>query len=1410
MAVTVISPISIDLGAKFTGVHCVQYYAGTDVTEEPSGGAVVVTSDQITLSQTARRTKRHQRRSAQRHKLARRLLFVVMKEKFGLDPLELDRALQEQILGLLKRRGFSYYAEDDFDDTPLLSVDAEIFEQLFPSSFSASEPLIDQLNRLLGDVDEAERLSSQANFGWDKKTFKQKLPDIYKDDWQELWAAYSSISDQISGFVRAKSDGHLPRKTYLKNIREDISNSSELLAVLELHGLSTDRFANLVGNISNLQLRVLRKYFNDPKMAKGDYWSDDRFSKYFWRWLKSWRCDQGSPEKVNWYQLMAQRKESAIDVLVETDPAATIPPYEDQNNRRPPKCLSVLLTPEKLDQKYPDWRRVTDILISKYRHVAVMDGLETVVDADLASILMRILDCSKAHDPIGLRYLATQRTSNTAPSYIECLSKLTLVLGGDSERFVGFSAVYYSEVDLARSGIWSEDKNAVLTRCDSTPPQKVNIRSLLLGQILSSKISDAELEHFMTKVWESRARVGRRTFKGWCKLCAQLQKDYGINLKSEYEVAKIGEKNGEKLSAEQKELIMVFEHSELVAKFAKEALEQTVESHERFANPFSLAQLYNVLEVEPKGFSKSCKQCSHENQWRMVMKPDHDGKMASHGVRMSIDSGRPFDGMVDRLSQSIAAKIVHIKSGDFKRLADNDCSIHIPILVEENRFQFSEQLIDVKRDQGVRTQKRKKDQVEQRLEESRVQFDDKFTRIRAASNNFCPYTGSSIGSQGEIDHIIPRSYSRKLTGTIFNHEANLIYCSSKGNYLKGDSPWTVARLHERYLQAQFSESDPNKVSDIIRAGVDSIGDIGKAVFIGLTTAQQRAVRHALFVPDLRDQLIGTLHQQTKTRVNGTQAWLVKRIIQKLRDLPELQSRLDRVSFSAHFISPDLVSAQRRLLADINPVIKKTDFQSAASHVVDAAMVLSAALDQAHTAEIMQTVSSESFEKPDWRGKLLPEVVDVQRIESRPKYRKSELSSAQIFKDGILGESFLPILVNGEGVYIGFDVDSAILVESADTVFNALSPFLDFRNEPFNGTLDELQTLPLVGMGKAHALTINRRKAFDFLALIAKRKAAPDELRVANLLDSIRYVTQKTSVKSAVYDVTKNAFFARDVILKEKDFTVKVSYSEGRGGDISPINGKIIIPARDMWARLLDINDVKENLGEKVKLDPKTEKAIRDFFLSSPVTPRAHQRVRKDFSLPRIKTASGGFRVRRKAFSGDDVWQTIEIEGAAAAGFDLDENGVPDFKSSSLIEALADAKNLIPLNGRYESSAEGIVYNDEWRSLTVPSDAVYEGLSMAPNSSSRCRMRMTLAWDSLLKFLSSNTEFAGNHPFELRAELKLNDSEKKAWGEWVGSYGGQPRGNLQVISLGQRVTVEYIVSGTNAEMKEGYRQGKVVR
>jgi hypothetical protein len=70
--------------------------------------------------------------------------------------------------------------------------------------------------------------------------------------------------------IKNVDEGHKYRTIYLENIKKDIQDSDLLQPIF--NDLTADKLTHLIGNICNLQLRILRKYFNDEKMKSGDIW----------------------------------------------------------------------------------------------------------------------------------------------------------------------------------------------------------------------------------------------------------------------------------------------------------------------------------------------------------------------------------------------------------------------------------------------------------------------------------------------------------------------------------------------------------------------------------------------------------------------------------------------------------------------------------------------------------------------------------------------------------------------------------------------------------------------------------------------------------------------------------------------------------------------------------------------------------------------------------------------------------------------------------------------------------------------------------------------------------------------------------------------------------------------------------
>ena len=490
----IISPISIDLGAKNTGVYFAHYEEGAsieDAGKTGEGKVYQLEKDKYTLLMANRTAARHQRRGYDRRQMVKRLFKLIWEKHFK---LEWDEDVQQTISFLLNRRGFTFLTEEydaeilsrfpkeafellpeelkidanvnendeyDFasaltewvneseekvrkcfdeillkayyektrkncqekktkdattegkDSVKLVNTPKSIFEKLFsglpslknrietePYTFNndQGEEITARYNkggtfnilsfinnnpaRIAGEI--REKLPSEqkewlfnptGNFDLEKN--REKLSDSTNNDakahFQHLaFALYKTLNELESGGRH--------RSKYFKEINSVLINSAHTHGYLKNHcrklqsgdyqGLDKEKLARLLGHLSNLELKPLRKYFDDKLHKKSDYWDEARLSRFFERWfLREWRVNLGkdknkAPGKLGDYEKLkkywSSHKEAnpntVIDFWMKTAPVLTIPPYQDNNNRRPPKCQSLILNPTFLDEKYPAWQ----------------------------------------------------------------------------------------------------------------------------------------------------------------------------------------------------------------------------------------------------------------------------------------------------------------------------------------------------------------------------------------------------------------------------------------------------------------------------------------------------------------------------------------------------------------------------------------------------------------------------------------------------------------------------------------------------------------------------------------------------------------------------------------------------------------------------------------------------------------------------------------------------------------------------------------------------------------------------------------------------------------------------------------------------------------------------------------------
>lgn len=259
------------------------------------------------------------------------------------------------------------------------------------------------LNSLPDISSEKELKASIWNFKGEDFKLEEKdftLPDSLeenatkreKDDYQKAVVEWKRLHLQHLTFALHKTlnelqSGGRHRSKYFKEIEDVLENKRLKGAKKDGKPISdnyVDRFckklsdgdyepirevvelSRLISHMSNLELKPLCKYFNDEEHKNEDCWDENRLKEIFGRWIMSeWRInpekdkDKAVGKKGDYQKLCKDWKThggGVVDFWLETNPFHTIPPYQDNNNRRPPRCQSLILNPAYLDKRYPAWQ----------------------------------------------------------------------------------------------------------------------------------------------------------------------------------------------------------------------------------------------------------------------------------------------------------------------------------------------------------------------------------------------------------------------------------------------------------------------------------------------------------------------------------------------------------------------------------------------------------------------------------------------------------------------------------------------------------------------------------------------------------------------------------------------------------------------------------------------------------------------------------------------------------------------------------------------------------------------------------------------------------------------------------------------------------------------------------------------
>lgn len=519
------SIISLDLGGKNTGFFSCTTHDFNNLKNFQSG--TIIYDESFILSQVNRRGKRHTKRNNLRRKLAKRLFLLILKEHYKLK----IKYLPDEILALFNKRGYTY-ASFELSNEEKESLSSNILkeflnENLENFNISNDIEIEDFLNQIASNENAFKQYSKDFLNLYESSTFKPKnkielkdeIKNSYEDkeDQKELFDGLKTVKKTLEEFDKQQNQGNLPRAKYFLEIKEEIKTNSNIQNFLKNSNLEEEKINNLIGNISNLQLKELRRYFNDKEMVQGDIWIEDKLHKIVWRFITSWHPKKDETIKKNQDELTSNLKNSKIiDFLTQTNPNKTIPPYDDMNNRGAVKCQSLRLNKNYLDTHLPNWRKIANTLANDSLKENLKNCTTNKSDIDL-TLLHRLLDTSSSIDSYKLREYNIE-------NYIDILGK------DDSLKFKKFTQNYYETITKkVRTGIWQKADN-IFELCNHNPPYKNNQIHTLVSAILGVEISDTKFKEFEETLWNKK--FGNKKLVNYCKNIEEIRKRKEIYLNS--------------------------------------------------------------------------------------------------------------------------------------------------------------------------------------------------------------------------------------------------------------------------------------------------------------------------------------------------------------------------------------------------------------------------------------------------------------------------------------------------------------------------------------------------------------------------------------------------------------------------------------------------------------------------------------------------------------------------------------------------------------------------------------------------------------------------------------------------------------------------------------------------------------
>lgn len=1163
----IIFPIAIDLGAKTTGVYAAGYKAdifvdkfiGDDVFKTAFVADVDVTNKGYQLLQVDRTASRHGRRCRTRNQQAKKLLMLLLDRIYHFNTQKHAVAISH----FMNRRGYTYI-ENQVDRNVVDAIDTELLKEVLSNTTESIQLALSNTFDGTALFDGIQLISddNQKLHG-----LKKSILDYIGND-KKRRKLLSPLLDCVNFFISEKESGAKHRREYFKVIEKDLQNLRKhperscrrLFHAFNDHQRKsgTDMlmvFHRLLCHINNFDLKLLNEILIKvaTKTTKDDI--EEVISPLFGKWIcKQWRTSESNGKlriaeiqslRSDWKSYQSENPNTVISFLLDTAPELTIPPYESHTNRRPPRCQTLTFNSDFLDTYYPEWlswlknleqivskTKDTHYFREQFESVQSSKGNMLVTEREKDTrTLQFIFDWVQDNDEFKLNTIWSKwkkwrqllRHDKSTQKIEEELDELvrvstlpdeltfSLVKEPKEKSFWHLVNSYYQlrrrakdgryflhyDNTVAQSKRWQRDSK-LMVMCKHRPRQLryQSTRDIcVLFGLQPQQLSDV-LEHTAgNDVNTLFSQI--RGLKTRCYDCYKAQKKWGADLK-------------EKLNTDIELTPLRTQISELlpqVASLFDFSEKQTKRFCERNDSVFIFAQLYQLAWGERSGFGKTCPVCSVDNAARMA---GYDGLAVAS--RLHTLSMRLIDGGLKRLLNHQSHHIANRLWPEIERigLAHHATKVTVPIIIEQNRFDFTENLSIVK---GQKKSESSTPQVDLSL--------SKRERIKQASKGVCPYfNGESLtDSTGDYDHIIPRSGRYG----VLNDEANLIYASIKGNReIKKNRELTLDDLSPEYLQCQFGTKNVEEIERIIvnrlQGEDEDTFSFGRySQFIALSEPLQIAFRHALFLPiehPLRQLVIKTILHSNKNRVNGTQrymAQLLADILVKKAEKTGLSGRLefDYIEVSSNGRDENSTVALRRFLCRLNDGsdVDLSHFNKIAgevqqpySHVIDATMAFMLALEQHHAEgalritldkndSIWGCVDIETGEEGERLFSLisvppqhLAETVNVMPQSSLNKARQlidgkkaHEVYSRKVFKQNAIGLAFFDLaLIDGK------------LFKGCIDVINGEKDFIKVNEKEVDKKLDTLNLAVEYGYYQATLFshgTLYRANKSKLLALL---------------------------------------------------------------------------------------------------------------------------------------------------------------------------------------------------------------------------------------------------------------------------------------------------------------------------------------